>query len=184
MWVFLVEHYPLVIFVSLTFFKGVVECWAKQHRNGGGQESSELISKLFFVMSLLVPVMIGGEIVFFRRALPIGVCLAFIFAEVVLMGLRVLCINTLGRFYSVNIRITDDQHLVRSGIYRYFRHPIYLIGIVDNVIYPMACGAYLSAVITTAIATPMVLWRRQQEDAALGRRFGREYADYRRQTWF
>ena len=45
-------------------------------------------------------------------------------------------------------------------------------------------GAYRAMIILVLLQTPAILWRRRQEEARLQEKFGQEYDDYRRHTWF
>ncbi|MEW2544896.1 isoprenylcysteine carboxylmethyltransferase family protein [Streptomyces sp. NPDC047002] len=42
------------------------------------------------------------------------------------VALRLVAIRTLGRFYSHRVRALDDHEIVRTGPYRWVRHPAYL----------------------------------------------------------
>jgi protein-S-isoprenylcysteine O-methyltransferase Ste14 len=42
------------------------------------------------------------------------------------LSLRIVAIKTLGEFWSYHIEIKPNHRIVRSGIYRYIRHPAYL----------------------------------------------------------
>ncbi len=178
------KQHNLTIFLILAALKGIVEAYAGRHQNRGGVESSQKISRYFVVLGVLTPVLIFIENVFLLHSLPLAVSIVMAVLTVALMILRVVCIHTLGKFYSVNIRITDKHKLVRTGIYHYFRHPIYLIGLLDNFFYPMAAGAYISTILLVGLGTPLILMRRQQEEAVLLERFGQEYAEYQKCTWF
>jgi protein-S-isoprenylcysteine O-methyltransferase Ste14 len=88
----------------------------------------------------------------------------------------------LGSNWSGRIEIKTDHELVRSGPYRWLRHPIYtaLLGIyvgtalVDNQTH---------ALIGIAIIA-VAYWRKvRMEEAKLRETFGRGYDDYRRATW-
>lgn len=184
MWDILYDHYPLAIFTALAVAKGGVEVFAGHSCNKGGAESSILISRSFIVIGILTPVLIFLEIFFWRHCLPFGLSVFFAAIMLFLMYLRVICIKTLGEFYSVNIRTVDNHRLIRKGIYRYFRHPIYLIGLLENFFYPMAAGAYVTTIILLLLGTPPILIRRKEEEVHLRARFGREYEEYRRTTWF
>ncbi|PKM82784.1 MAG: hypothetical protein CVU89_04595 [Firmicutes bacterium HGW-Firmicutes-14] len=178
------DHYNLVIFLFLALIKGLVETYAGLHRGKGGEEGSKIISRFFVIMGLLTPALILLETVLLGHNLSLAICLTMGTTALLLFLLRAAAIKELGRFYSVNIRITEDHQLVKTGVYRYFRHPLYLIGILENVFYPMAAGAYWTAVLLVVTVTPVILLRRHREEGILLKKFGREYADYRKSTWF
>lgn len=59
-----------------------------------------------------------------RTVHPWTAALPMVFAAAV--GLRLWSIRTLGRFYSHRVRVLGDHQVVRSGPYRWVRHPAYL----------------------------------------------------------
>ena len=88
----------------------------------------------------------------------------------------------LGRNWSGEVRIATDHELVRSGPYRYIRHPIY------TAVLGMYCGtALVSGQIHALVGLVVVTaayWRKiGLEERALEARFGADHAAYRRGTW-
>jgi protein-S-isoprenylcysteine O-methyltransferase Ste14 len=90
--------------------------------------------------------------------------------------------RSLGSNWSGEVRIAAEHQLIRSGPYRFIRHPIYtgLLG--------MYCG---TMIISGQIHAPLALvlaliayWRKiRLEESALGQTFGADYDSYRRETW-
>lgn len=88
----------------------------------------------------------------------------------------------LGSNWSGEVRIAAEHQLVRSGPYRFIRHPIYT-GVLG-----MYCGtALISGEIHAPLAIVLVTLAYSRkirlEEQALGRTFGSEYDAYRRDTW-
>ena len=99
-------------------------------------------------------------------------------AAFVLMAVR----RSLGSNWSGEVRIATEHRLVRSGPYRFIRHPIY------TALLGMYCGTILvSGEIHAAIALALVTvayWRKiRLEERALAESFGAEHEAYRRETW-
>lgn len=186
MWDILTKHYSysLVIFLVLAVIKGAVEIWGKQHQNKGGQETSIFISWYFIIIGSLTPLLIFWEVFFVGHSFPLIPSLILAGTEIALLAVRVAGIKELGRFYSVNVRITEDHTLIKTGIYKCLRHPLYLVGILENIIYPLACGAYISALLLIVFGTPAILIRRREEETLLLESFGDEYREYMKETWF
>jgi protein-S-isoprenylcysteine O-methyltransferase Ste14 len=180
----LAEYQNLVVFLAVGAVKTCVEAFAGRRARRGGEESSQAISNLFIAVGLLAPVLVVLEVVFLKRRFPLGWCVFFAAGQLVWMGLRVLAMWTLGPFYSVHVRIAGEHRLVRRGIYRYVRHPIYLVSMLEDVFYPLIAGAWLSMIVVVLLDVPATLLRRRQEEAALTERFGAEYVAYKEATWF
>jgi protein-S-isoprenylcysteine O-methyltransferase Ste14 len=88
----------------------------------------------------------------------------------------------LGRNWSTKVRIAEEHELVRSGPYRFVRHPIYTAMLGMSVGTTIVSGQYhaLLGLLIVAIA----YWRKIRiEEAALGEAFGAEYDEYRRKSW-
>jgi len=181
----IIEYDAVIIFAILALLKGLTEFYAYRHINQqGGQQSSRLISRYLVVMGGLTPLLILAEITIWKHHIPLSVAIPCAIAYMFVLALRIVSIQALGQFYSVNIRIAKDHLLVDWGIYRYLRHPIYLVVILENVLYPLASSAYIVAIILTVLITPPILYRRHEEENLLLEIFGESYHAYMKQTWF
>lgn len=179
------EYDAVIIFAILALLKGLTEIYAYKHVNPqGGEQSSRLISRYLVVMGALTPILILAEITIWEHRIPLPLAIPCAVAYLFVLALRVISIRTLGEFYSVNIRIMEDHQLVDWGIYRYLRHPIYLVVILENVLYPLASSAYYAAIILTVLVTPPILYRRHEEEGVLLETFGKSFLAYKKQTWF
>ena len=91
---------------------------------------------------------------------------------VLMQGLRVWTVASLGRFWTTRIITLPGQPLVRRGPYRYLRHPNYLIVVAEIVALPLAFGAWQVAGVFSGLNL-MLLWHRiRVEEAALAARRG------------
>jgi protein-S-isoprenylcysteine O-methyltransferase Ste14 len=88
----------------------------------------------------------------------------------------------LGRNWSGRITVKVEHELIRSGPYRFLRHPIYT-GLLAMYIGPtLVTGEWLGVAGVTLAA--VAYWRKiRLEEAALDTAFGEDYEDYRRSTW-
>ena len=87
---------------------------------------------------------------------------------------------TLGRSFSVRAKATA---LVTTGIYSRIRNPIYVFGeifLLGMVI--ILEKLWLLAVLLLII--PVQVWRARREARVLEEKFGEEYREYRKRTWF
>jgi methyltransferase len=74
---------------------------------------------------------------------------------------------SLGTRWTTRIIVVPGAPLVRSGPYRFFRHPNYLIVAGEILVLPLAFDLPLFAVLFSGL-NALVLWvRMQAEDAAL-----------------
>lgn len=108
-----------------------------------------------------------------------------------LVGLfiRWFAIIYLGRFFTVNVAIADDHHLITTGPYRYVRHPSYTGALVIFFGFGLCTlNFYALAAIFIPICAAF-LWRIHVEEQALRDAFRDRYETYSRETgtilpWF
>ncbi len=98
--------------------------------------------------------------------------IVFVFAQLV----RIWVISTLGRFWNTRIFIVPDSKPIKTGPYRYLRHPNYLTVIIELLSIPLIFGAYYTAILFSVMNALILLIRISIEEQALVR-----YTDYLQQ---
>lgn len=95
--------------------------------------------------------------------------------------LWILAMLTLGSSLKV---LPGTDRLVTRGVYRYFRHPIY-IGIVLTLSgLFLACGSQICLVYVITIVVPLNIFRARSEEKFLRKQLGDTYQKYRSSTYF
>jgi protein-S-isoprenylcysteine O-methyltransferase Ste14 len=96
------------------------------------------------------------------------------------LGGVILSRYTLGRSFSIAARATA---LVTTGIYSRIRNPIYVSGMVFfvGVIVIVRRPEWLAVLL---VLIPVQIIRARREAAVLEAKFGDEYREYRKRTWF
>jgi protein-S-isoprenylcysteine O-methyltransferase Ste14 len=92
--------------------------------------------------------------------------------------LRQWAIITLGRYFTVDVRITDGQPVVDSGPYRWIRHPSYTGLIAAFIGIGLALGNWLSLLLFLVVPTIGLVFRVHVEEAALLTNLGEPYRRY------
>jgi protein-S-isoprenylcysteine O-methyltransferase Ste14 len=88
----------------------------------------------------------------------------------------------LGRNWSGRIAVKVEHELIRTGPYRYLRHPIYS-GLLAMYIGPTLVTGEWLAVVGVAVVL-IAYWRKiRLEEATLDVAFGADYESYRRTSW-
>src|SRR3990170_1034292 len=102
---------------------------------------------------------------------------------VVLAGfsMRNIARKTLGNYFLDGIKFLPRHRLVKHGVYRYIRHPVFLGSILLNVGIILLFSS-LSGFVVMLGYIPFVLYRIQIEEKMLIERFGQEYRDYIKKT--
>ncbi|WGF88285.1 isoprenylcysteine carboxyl methyltransferase family protein [Marinivivus vitaminiproducens] len=91
---------------------------------------------------------------------------------VLLQAARVWIIATLGERWTTRIVVLPDAPLVRSGPYRWLRHPNYAVVVLEIALLPLAFGAVGLAVAFSILNGLLLRHRIGVEDRALGRARG------------
>ncbi|MFF7788127.1 isoprenylcysteine carboxylmethyltransferase family protein [Streptomyces sp. NPDC007991] len=86
---------------------------------------------------------------------PWMLTLPVLFAAAV--GFRLWGVWTLGRFYSHRVRVLDDHQIVRSGPYRWVRHPAYLGMALAHIVFVLFfLNTYSAAALMVLLPTLVV----------------------------
>ena len=140
-------------------------------------------------LSVTLNLSIGGGIVLALRlpgaALPGDGRLVFgLGIALLLLGvaLRWYAIWVLGRFFTREVAVRAGQTVVRSGPYRFVRHPSYSGLLLILLGLGLALGNAASVAIILAGAGVGLAYRVRVEERALCQALGQPYIDYMRQT--
>jgi protein-S-isoprenylcysteine O-methyltransferase Ste14 len=98
------------------------------------------------------------------------------------IALREWAVVTLGRFFTVVVRVANDQEVVNRGPYRCVRHPSYTGLLLTLVGLGFCLGSWLSVLALAILPTVGLVIRIEVEEEALLSALGdpyREYAEHR-----
>ncbi len=97
------------------------------------------------------------------------------------LGIWISGMVSLGKSLAV---LPGTDALKTGGVYKFFRHPIYvginltLFGLLS------ACGSVFGMVYLALVVIPLNVYRAREEEKALLKKFGDSYLDYRKTTLF
>ncbi len=132
-----------------------------------------------FLVQLAIPLFTLTDNPFFNLSLKfIGYIFIFLGFTISLMALKALGNNWTGM---VDYRIKKGQQLVRGGIYRVIRHPIYMATILEVVGYELIANSWLSVIFGVAL---YIIVKRHilREEFLLEHKFGEKFTDYKKKT--
>jgi protein-S-isoprenylcysteine O-methyltransferase len=112
-----------------------------------------------------------------RFSYPFGVALFFAGLSV-----RWYSIYYLGRFFTVNVAISEDHRVIDSGPYRYIRHPSYTGALMAFSGFALCLSNGLSVLIIVLPVSAVFLYRIRIEEAALHAGLGVAYNNYCKRT--
>jgi methyltransferase len=102
--------------------------------------------------------------------------LAALALVVAAQALRWWAIASLGWRWNVRIIAVPDAPPVRSGPYRFVRHPNYIAVAVEMLFIPLAQGAWICALTFSALNALLLRVRIRDEERALGAPYQRAFA--------
>ena len=91
---------------------------------------------------------------------------------------RQWAISTLGRFFTLNVTISDEQRVVTSGPYRWVRHPSYTADLLAFTGIGLALGNWLALLAAAVLPLIGLLVRIRVEEKALFAKLGEPYRAY------
>jgi methyltransferase len=88
---------------------------------------------------------------------------AFLLAQ----PLRYWSIATLGTNWNTRVLVVPGGKVVRSGPYRYFPHPNYVVVAVEILTFPLIFGAWITAIVFSILNAALLFVRIRTENRAL-----------------
>lgn len=128
---------------------------------------------LAFVAAFFLAWMPWGRFPVPRPAFWIG--MVFLVAGAVL---RRLCFRALGAAFTGEVRVRPEQQIVRTGPYRWVRHPAYTAGILMTVGVATALGSWIGVAIAFVLVVIGYAYRVRVEENALTSTLGDAYREY------
>jgi len=98
------------------------------------------------------------------------------------IGIRWWAVVSLGKYFTVDVAIRDDHKVVKSGLYRHVRHPIYAGSLLSFFGLGLTFPNILSILIIFVPICAAFVYRITVEEQALIETFGDEYINYCKTT--
>jgi len=138
---------------------------------------------LFFVIAPFYLTLIAAplEYLYLPHPTAIGFYVAGGFLFILGTLLRMKAHLDLGKAFSISIDRKSDQQIVKVGLYRTIRHPLYLAILMILVAAPLFLADTLTWLLTSLGIAGMLI-RIRLEEKYLTQEF-KHYADYMQKTW-
>jgi protein-S-isoprenylcysteine O-methyltransferase Ste14 len=98
------------------------------------------------------------------------------------IAFRLWAIRSLGRFFRGVVHIQEGHRVVRSGPYRWLRHPSYTGGLLGVLGLSVGFGNAVSALVLFGAILAAMLYRIHAEERVLFAELGDDYAEYAART--
>ncbi|PGS48955.1 isoprenylcysteine carboxyl methyltransferase family protein [Bacillus sp. AFS041924] len=104
---------------------------------------------------------------YFIQYVEIGFFTFLFILFIILQLARVWVISTLGDRWNTKIIILPNEKLVKRGLYKYIKHPNYIIVTIELLVIPIMFHAYITAVIFSVCNLVLLKVRIREENKAL-----------------
>ncbi len=135
----------------------------------GGVETGRRAYGVMVAVHALFPLACAGEVLFLDRPFPGAAGFAALAVAVGAQALRWWAVAALGERWSTRIVVVPGVSPVTGGPYRFLRHPNYLAVVLELAAVPLIHGAWLTALVFSALNAALLAHRIPAEERALGR---------------
>jgi protein-S-isoprenylcysteine O-methyltransferase len=146
----------------------------------GKAENRDRFSLMLIMIGNFVALIVGIRLAFGAvgaiRSVPLQT--AGLLIMVIGIAVRSTAIAQLGRFHTPNVAVRADHQLMKTGLYKYVRHPSYLGALIAFLGLGLALGNWLSLVVIMAVCVCVYLYRMHEEETALSAAFGDVWRAY------
>ncbi len=153
-----------------------------------GTKRGKVEEKFTFLLFLIIgSVMTAGSIIEYfqaHRAVSFHweVYALGVICAVASFKLRWSAIAALREFFSVHVETRDDHELIRTGPFRFVRHPIYFSMVLETASFGLLCNAWLMLCVIPLAFIPAMWARLRLEERTLVEKFGDAYRTYQREV--
>jgi protein-S-isoprenylcysteine O-methyltransferase Ste14 len=88
----------------------------------------------------------------------------------------------LGKYWTFSLEIKNNHILVKDGVYRYIRHPMYAAHFLWAVGQLLIISNWIAGPFFLLFFIPLYFYRVPKEEAMMIRKFGKEYKKYMEKT--
>ncbi len=158
----------------------------RRRANDGGAHDQGTLRLLWRVLYVAIAVAVAASFVTALRFAPaLHAPLLWIGSALIACGLalRWWAIHVLARWFTVDVTIHADHQLIRSGPYRWLRHPSYSGALLAFYGLGVGLGSPVSLLVLLLAPTWAFARRIRVEEQALLGAFGAQYRDYAAHSW-
>lgn len=185
------NHHPMLLAVwvvcyVLWFVPETVLSYRLKSRHDA--QKADRGSKAVVIASINVGIALGFFAAFRATSFYVGVQWKTMFGVGIVVWLagiafRLYSMRVLGRFFTYDVAISREQHVVEAGPYRWLRHPSYSGSLLAALGFGMTLTNWLALVFPAACLALGYLYRIPLEERALLGGLGPPYQDYMQRTW-
>jgi protein-S-isoprenylcysteine O-methyltransferase Ste14 len=178
----------IVALTAVVWYAVEIRWMIRQRRSGGKAVVVSERRSMFVILGLGVLGQAGGLLLMWlmpsMRIANNWAALAAAAMPAVWAGLafRWWAIHTLGEYFRATVAVRERQPVIRTGPYRFVRHPSYTGGLMAVMAAALALNNAAAWLVLVACVLAGLLYRIRVEDAVLREHLGAEYVEYAART--
>jgi methyltransferase len=170
-----------LVFLALLYAERLVELVvSRRHERRllaeGGREFGRRHFGVMAAFHVVFPAVAALEVWLTPRAFPGAIGIAALALALAAQGLRWWSVVSLQGAWTVKIVVSPRRAPVTRGPYRWLRHPNYVAVALEVLAVPLIHGAWVTAVVATAINAALLRVRIRREEEALGPSYADAFA--------
>lgn len=174
-------YLPSPVIIGVAF--GLSELALSLMRRAGSDASAKDQHSLLLIWAVVAAAMlIGVALTYAFPAMALPRPRAFYAAGLVIfvagLALRWYAIRYLGRWFTVNVAIADDQPLIQTGPYALVRHPSYTGALMAFLGFALCLGNLGALAVVVIASVGVFSWRIHIEEKVLAQAFGARWQSY------
>lgn len=148
-------------------------------------EEDKTSSFSIILCSILLIVIINGVMFYFGKFLVNNFILKIIALSMYALGivLRYYSLILLGKNFSRNVEVQENQELVSEGIYKYLRHPLYLGLFLLVIAIPLYVGNIFLFLISIVVMFKSIDIRIKEEEKTMEKIIGKRYVEWKKKRY-
>lgn len=171
------KYFLIMLFLAIVIQR-LLETYSRREKKKGKIRQKWTLS-LYTVGHIIVGTGTILEFLLLKR--DINYIVTFVGITLYVCGLigRNWAIKTLDKYWSIHIEIRNNHKLIKTGPYKYMRHPAYFSIILEIWGVPLIMNAYFTFIFAVAAYIPITLIRIYYEEKEHRKLFGPEYLAYK-----
>jgi methyltransferase len=170
-----------LIFLVLLYAERLVEVLVSRHHERrllaeGGREFGRRHFGVMAAFHALFPAAAALEVWLAPRAFPGALGFTALAVALAAQGLRWWSVVSLQGAWTVKVVVSPRRAPVTRGPYRWLRHPNYVAVVMEVLAVPLIHGAWVTAIVATAINAALLQIRIRREEEALGPNYAEAFA--------
>jgi protein-S-isoprenylcysteine O-methyltransferase Ste14 len=170
-----------ILLFCIIVIQRILETFSRREK-----EQGEIHQKWTLNLYIVSHVIVGAgtilEFLLLKRDINFIVTIVGITLYLCGLIIRNWAIRSLGKFWSIHIEMRKNHKMIRTGPYKYVRHPAYLSILCETWGVPLIMNAYFTFLFAVVIYIPITFVRIYYEEKQCLKIFGPDYKAYKREA--